>query len=563
MDISLSAIKQLTTSKFALCRWRYHRSSKCISSKSALFALLWVFVIYLIYTFSYQPVNYLSALVNSPIVTLVIIYVLNAAVLCLFPIAGFLADNTFGRYKTVIRSLYLLIVSLVIALVVLLPLPLLDHLSESLRKTIAIVIFSLASVPILLLTASFIGLVSNVIQFGMDQLHDSPMDHQSLFIYWFLWVYYLAILTNQTLWSSFDVLQLVLPKYTSLLIILLCIIVLSSLILGLSLRIASQHPQWFLIDSAKLNPYKLVYQVSRFAKFHKAPIQRSAFTFCEDEIPTGLDLGKRKYGGPFTTEEVEDVKVFYGILKVLFALTLTHFLNVAADPLLYFYAAHTSEYYNESSQSLHTNNNLAKKYLIQDGLLSSLIGVIGIPAYLWLVHPFILNCFPGMLKRIGLGITIRIVSLLVTIVMDTVSHLKGYTKTCMLGYPKNSTPQDISPVVVQRTLFAFSNTVIYTALNEFICSQSPHSMKGMLLGLSFAIRGVSELIAVTLIMPFSFIHSSMPSCGMYYYFTAVVVWLLSISMYSCVAKKYEYRKRDDYCNIYQYAEEYYSKPALR
>ncbi len=26
----------------------------------------------------------------------------------------------------------------------------------------------------------------------------------------------------------------------------------------------------------------------------------SAFTFWEDDIPTGLDLGKDEYGGPFT-----------------------------------------------------------------------------------------------------------------------------------------------------------------------------------------------------------------------------------------------------------------------
>ena len=44
-----------------------------------------------------------------------------------------------------------------------------------------------------------------------------------------------------------------------------------------------------------------------------------------------LDLGKEKYGGPFTTEQVEDVKVFYGILKVLFSLGAAFFLDFAAD----------------------------------------------------------------------------------------------------------------------------------------------------------------------------------------------------------------------------------------
>ena len=38
------------------------------------------------------------------------------------------------------------------------------------------------------------------------------------------------------------------------------------------------------------------------------PRQRSAFTYCEDTIPSRIDFGKSKYGGPFTTEQVEDVK---------------------------------------------------------------------------------------------------------------------------------------------------------------------------------------------------------------------------------------------------------------
>ena len=72
---------------------------------------------------------------------------------------------------------------------------------------------------------------------------------------------------------------------------------------------------WFTIDTARTNPHKLVYRVTKFARQHKVPIRRRAFTYCEDDIPSGLDLGKSKYGGPFTTEEVENVKAFYGILK--------------------------------------------------------------------------------------------------------------------------------------------------------------------------------------------------------------------------------------------------------
>ena len=44
----------------------------------------------------------------------------------------------------------------------------------------------------------------------------------------------------------------------------------------------------------------------------------SAFTYCEDELPSRLDLGKHKYGGPFTTEQVEDVKTFLWLVMIVF-----------------------------------------------------------------------------------------------------------------------------------------------------------------------------------------------------------------------------------------------------
>ena len=56
--------------------------------------------------------------------------------------------------------------------------------------------------------------------------------------------------------------------------------------------------------------YSLVYRVVYFSLKHKSPIRHSVFTYCEDELPSSLDLGKEQYGGPFTTEQVENGKVF-------------------------------------------------------------------------------------------------------------------------------------------------------------------------------------------------------------------------------------------------------------
>ena len=64
------------------------------------------------------------------------------------------------------------------------------------------------------------------------------------------------------------------------------------------------------------NPYITIhiYEVLMFARIHKHPPRRSAFTYCDDYIPTRLDFAKQRYGGPFDTKQVESVKTFGRIL---------------------------------------------------------------------------------------------------------------------------------------------------------------------------------------------------------------------------------------------------------
>ena len=67
----------------------------------------------------------------------------------------------------------------------------------------------------------------------------------------------------------------------------------------------------FYIQKNSLNPFRKIYRVLKYAWKHKVPKRRSAFTYWEEDIPPRIDLGKDKYGGPFTTEEVENANTFY------------------------------------------------------------------------------------------------------------------------------------------------------------------------------------------------------------------------------------------------------------
>ena len=54
---------------------------------------------------------------------------------------------------------------------------------------------------------------------------------------------------------------------------------------------------------------------------YRSPVQRSALTYWENKLPSRIDFGKRKYGSPFTTEEVEDVKTFLQLCLLLISLS--------------------------------------------------------------------------------------------------------------------------------------------------------------------------------------------------------------------------------------------------
>ena len=41
-----------------------------------------------------------------------------------------------------------------------------------------------------LIVGSLLIFNANIMQFGVDQLQDSPADHQSLFIHWYVWTFY-------------------------------------------------------------------------------------------------------------------------------------------------------------------------------------------------------------------------------------------------------------------------------------------------------------------------------------------------------------------------------------
>ena len=554
-----------TKTSFRKFQQRYSTSRKCISSKAALLVLLWSFIVSLASSFIFFSNLPLHDVLDH---SFQVIIGCVAAIYLFYPLAGHLADTKFGRYKTVIMSVRITSCGLIAALVgvvaLFLSLVLKEHLATSFKILVSLGLTVLI-VGVLLLLTSNISFCANALQFGLDQLYDSPAEDQSVFIHWYLWTSNLGVLIATV------VLYNVSGKFQTLLLlkcILLGLVALALPLLLISLYIASRKKNWFLIEPCRSSPYRLVYKISKFACQHKVPVHRSAFTYCEDEIPTGLDLGKTKYGGPFTTEQVENVKAFYGILRVLFALGPVFFLLISSEPGFLFTP--------EQNQTVTSPYNItgikinkAQEIFLQNVVLISLVACVCIPLHLLLFRPFLKNHTPGMLRRIGLGAISLLFCEIVALIVHTVAYMKHIDLGFMYNIYTSSAPLTtngstylITLLIARQVLAALAILIFEIALFEFICSQSPTSMKGLLIGLSFSIRGTFFILSVILDV---ILDNTMVKNDHFIDYSTVrqlitiAVGIGAVLVYIPSAQTYKYRERDEPCHVQRYVEDYYSK----
>ena len=83
-----------------------------------------------------------------------------------------------------------------------------------------------------------------------------------------------------------------------------------------------------------------------------------------------------------------------------------------------------------------------------------------------------------------------------TLVMGVANYnCYSISEPCTLNFYFNISPHFL---LLQYGLNAVSYLLMYIASYEFLCAQSPQSMKGLLIGTFFAIKGVFQLFGVAL-----------------------------------------------------------------
>ena len=290
---------------------------KLLITKAAALVLLWTLCLFTALWSVNELVHPLyKGLVHIKHSNYLIIGPTTVLILLALPIAGWLADSRFGNFKVFRAGCVLMFLGSVLLSVCFL---LERYLDLSHYQTLFIC--SILAM-VLSLLACFTGgsaCLVTVFQLGLDQMPDASSAGIMNYILLFFTVATIGI------WMSNSLFMVVTSciKYT---VSVQCLPLIPVLCMSIIFVLSSLFGRkWLIVEPKSPQFLRIIYRVLKFAVKHKAPLNRSALTYWEEHIPSRLDLGKLRYGGPFTTEQVEDVKTFFRLLLVLLPVWIAAF----------------------------------------------------------------------------------------------------------------------------------------------------------------------------------------------------------------------------------------------
>ena len=327
------------------------------------------------------------------------VLVVYSALWVLLPVAGWVGDSYLGRYRAIVVGAFVSIMtflSLLCATVM---------LRFNWTRIPAI---PLLFIHMLVSTCSIGMFYTNMLPFIIDQMIGASADDISAIVQWYYW----SISFGETTIYLTCVLLPIEQLKKNLLVICLTIVFLC---LSSVLITDCLCHKWLDINYKNSSPFKTIFKVLNYARKTKYPEHRSAFTYIDEEEPSRLDYGKHKFGGPFTEEEVENVKTIFRLLPLFLSLIGAYItINFAV---------------NEMSKAELTS----LESTIMQQMITGILPVLLIPAYRFVMIPLLHNRIPSLIKRVGVGLIIMLIGNLLNITVNTIEHLHSNDTQCMFS----------------------------------------------------------------------------------------------------------------------------------
>ena len=442
------------------------------------------------------------------------------------PVIGWLADVKFGRYEVINFGSMASILSSVFLFFALITGIGVSTLSNSLF-TVATVIVNVGATCYMAAMLPFLS----------DQIIGATSDELGTVVRWYIWAgkFGYALSSIVTLGFVYDDIG---AGVALIVAIPLAVIIISDCLCQ----------QWLDRSHKVTNPIKLIVQVLNYTRKHSYPERRSAFTYIDEEQPTRMDYGKEKFGGPFTEEEVEDVKTVLRLLPLVTCLSLS--VSVLSVSIV-------------SLPPLNKISNAFKLFYV--GLQTWLIPVVLIPFYQLLVRPCIRsfcpcirNYSPTMLKCFGISVFVYAFGFLLlqaTQVYEIVNSNSSQSYLSCVETNVTSSQSDIDVVFVCKLVsvlvYGVGEILSTVLLNEFIIAQSPDKMKGFFIGIMIVCQYISFFG-----LSFEAMRFNKTIC---YDLSIVVYFVVLLVVFLVLSKRYTLRERNREINIQAIVEEHYER----
>ena len=318
------------------------------------------------------------------------------------PLAGWLADVRFGQYKFIKWSIWVMWIALVMEAVSSVVIEFINSYHK-IKKYINNCLYFIIAIGLG-------GYQANIIQFGIDQLNDASTDEIKSFIIW-----YALTIINGGILTDFTFPCLRGQQYKSLEVLFVCINVTLALILLLCFN------NWLIKEPVKQNLYKQIFEVIKYAIKNKRPRCRSAFTYCEDELPSRIDFGKSKYGGPFTTEQVEDVKTICRLIPMVVLGGAVAGGTLMASYLTNKFLAQLKKYDQFENQSGAIVDCYSDMSYSQIFHYSALLLILLHEVF---IYPTFRRCIPSIesARKVQIGMILQVMRVLVLMVFDVIAR---------------------------------------------------------------------------------------------------------------------------------------------
>ena len=460
----------------------------------------------------------------------------------LTPFCGWLSDTKIGRGNAIYLSLWLVWIG-----------TLLQSISYCLQynscdTTALIGRYDFSGVAFFFLYVSLAFMFTNILPYGIDQMMKVSSVKIRAFIHWFMWGFYLGL-------NLFSINDVIFAEYqTGALIVAVAGFTLVSI--SLCLHFNLQH-RFEHIPVAK--PYKIVFVLKYSIQNNHNRRQHSAFTYWGKE-PSRIDLAKERYGGSFTHEEVENVKTFLRIVAILASLC----------PFFIIYGPFIGEVVDIIPAFEDGYNGYA-------GFIFSFMVYGVLLVLIPLFELVILPLFPKLkyflinpLRGIGLANILNILSILSVFLIDLIGRVtnKSHDIPCFnVWVPGDPVIQISSWILLIPSILAgtsYALTLICTF--EFMCSQAPFGMHGMIIGLFWSLRDISFVVGAGINLTLQYIpisSSSVLSCTSWYSIIFGLVSLVGLVVYVLTARWYVKRIRDTDLDLHTEIEQRWEQRLIR